>query len=62
MPGAIPLMNKSGNSITNAFRTIILEGRKPQNLGVNSCNDLYKETFKSLHKEYDLQFFLHIVV
>ena len=48
---AIPLKNKSGLSITNGFKTILLEGRKPEKLWVDRGSEFYNKTFKSLLKE-----------
>ena len=45
-------MNKSGLSITNAFKTILSEGRKPEKLWVDRGSEFYNKTFKSLLKEY----------
>ena len=49
---AIPLKNKSGLSITNGFKTILSEGRKPENLWVDRGSEFYNKTFISLLKEY----------
>ena len=49
---AIPLKNKSGLSITNGFKTILSEGRKPEKLWVDRGSESYNKTFKSLLKEY----------
>ena len=49
---AIPLKNKSGLSITNGFKTILSEGRKPEKLWVDRGSEFYNKTFKSLLKEY----------
>ena len=49
---AIPLKNKSGLSITNGFKTILSEGRKPEKLWVDRGSEFYNQTFKSLLKEY----------
>ena len=50
---AIPLKNKSGSSITNGFKTILSEGRKPEKLWVDRGSEFYNKTFKSLLKEYE---------
>ena len=52
MHWAIPLKNKSGLSITNGFKTILSEGRKPEKLWVDRGSEFYNKTFKSLLKEY----------
>ena len=49
---AIPLKNKSGLSITNGFKTILSDGRKPEKLWVDRGSEFYNKTFKSLLKEY----------
>ena len=49
---AIPLKNKPGLSITNGFKTILSEGRKPEKLWVDRGSEFYNKTFKSLLKEY----------
>ena len=49
---AIPLKNKSDLSITNGFKTILSEGRKPEKLWVDRGSEFYNKTFKSLLKEY----------
>ena len=49
---SIPLKNKSGLSITNGFKTILSEGRKPEKLWVDRGSEFYNKTFKSLLKEY----------
>ena len=36
---AIPLKNKSGLSITNGFKTILSEGRKPEKLWVDKGSE-----------------------
>ena len=49
----IPSKNKSGLSITNGFKTILSEGRKPEKLWVDRGSEFYNKTFKSLLKEYE---------
>ena len=48
---AIPLKNKSGLSITNGFKIILSESRKPEKLWVDRGSEFYNKTFKSLLKE-----------
>ena len=48
---AIPLKKKSGLSITNAFISILSEGRKPEKLWVDRGSEFYNKTFKSLLKQ-----------
>ena len=49
----IPLTNKSGLSITNGFKIVLGESRKPEKLWVDRGSEFYNKTFKSLLKEYD---------
>ena len=41
---AIPLKKKSGLSITNYFKSILSEGRKPERLWINRGSEFYKKT------------------
>ena len=54
---AIPLKNKSGLSLTNGFKTILSEGRKPEKLWVDRGSEFYNKTFKSLLKEYETKLY-----
>ena len=54
---AIPLKNKSGLSITNGFKTILSEGRKPEKLWVDRGSEFYNKTFKSLLNEYETKLY-----
>ena len=42
----IPLKDKKGNSIVNAFKTIILKGRKPNKIWVDQGSESYNQSFK----------------
>ena len=48
---AIPLKNKSGLSITNGFKIVLSEHRKPEKLWVDKGSEFYDKAFKSLLKE-----------
>ena len=61
---AIPSKNKSSLSITNGFKSILgeapqggSEGRKPENLWVDSGSEFYNKTFKSLLKKYETELY-----
>ena len=54
---AIPLKNKSGLSITNGFKIVLSESRKPEKLWVDRCSEFYNKTFNSLLKEYETQLY-----
>ena len=53
----ILLNNKSGLSITNGFKTILSEGRKPEKLWVERGSELYNKTFKSSLKEHETELY-----
>ena len=46
----IPLKDKRGISIINAFQKIISEGRKRNKIRVDQCGEFYKNIFKSVLK------------
>ena len=50
---AIPLKNKSGLSITNDFKIVLGEHRKPEKV-MDRGSEFYNKIFKSLHKEYEI--------
>ena len=54
---ASPLKNKSGLSITNGFKIVLGEGRKPEKLWVDRGSEFYNQTFKSLLKEYGTEMY-----
>ena len=61
---AIPLKNKSGLSITNGFKLILVENpqggsesRKPEKLWVDRGSEFYNKTFKSLLKEHETELY-----
>ena len=53
----IPLKNKSGLSITNGFKIVLGESRKPEKLWVDRGSEFYNKTFKSLLKEYETKLY-----
>ena len=44
---AVPLKNKTGESVTEAFNNIVSEGRTPKNLWVDEGKEFYNKTFQS---------------
>ena len=54
---ANPLKNKSGLSITNGFKIVLGEQRKPKKFWVDRVSEFYKKTFKSLLKEYETELY-----
>ena len=51
------MKNKSGLSITNGFKIILGEHRKPEKLWVERGSEFYNKTFKSLLKEYETELY-----
>ena len=54
---AIPLKNKSGLSITNGFKIVLNEHRKPEKLWLGRASEFYNKTFKSFLKEYGIELY-----
>ena len=56
---AIPLKNKSCLfiTITNGFKIVLGEHRKPENLWVGRGSEFFNKTFKSLLKEYETKLY-----
>ena len=54
---AIPLKSKSGISLTNGFKFILPEARKPEKLWVDRSSQFYNETFLYLLKEYETKLY-----
>ena len=46
----IPLKDKKGTSIVNAFQKIITEGRKPNKIWVDQVSEFYNQSFKEFLK------------
>ena len=46
----IPLKDKKGTSIVNAFQKIIAEGRKPNKIWVDQCSEFCNKSFKDFLK------------
>ena len=47
------MKNKSGLHITNGFKIVLGESRKPEELRVDRGSEFYNKTFKSLLKKYE---------
>ena len=50
----IPLKDKKGESVTNAFKTILNKGRKPQYLWVDKGKEFYNKHLKDLLEKYNI--------
>ena len=53
----IPLKDKKGESVTNAFKTILNKGRKPQYLWVDKGKEFYNKHLKDLLEKYNIQIY-----
>ena len=54
---AIPLKNKSDLSMTNGFKILLSEHRKPKKLWVDRGSEFYNKTIKSLLKEFETKLY-----
>ena len=50
----IPLKGKKGETVTDAFKTIFKEGRKPQYLWTDKGKEYYNKHMKELLKKYNI--------
>ena len=46
----VPLKDKKGTSILNAFKKIVLEGRKPNKIWVDQGSEFYDNYFQDISK------------
>ena len=53
----VPLRDKKGNSIVNAFQKIISEGRKPNKIWVDQGSELYNNSFKNFLKINEIKMY-----
>ena len=53
----VPLRDKKGNSIVNAFQKIISEGRKPNKIWVDQGSGLYNNSFKNFLKINEIKMY-----
>ena len=51
----IPLKNKRGTSIVNAFQKIISEGRKPNKIWTDQGSEFYNNSFKDFLKMNNIE-------
>ena len=50
----VPLMDKEGETVTEAFKTIFKEGRKPQYLWTDKGKEYYNKNMKELLEKNDI--------
>ena len=53
----IPIKDKKGVSIVNAFQKIISEGRKPNNIWVDQGSEFYNNSFKDFLKINNIEMY-----
>ena len=53
----IPLRDKKGTSIANAFQQIILQGRKPNKISVDQGGEFYNKPFKDFLKINNIEMY-----
>ena len=53
----IPIKDKKGTSIVNAFQKIISEGRKPNKIWVDQGSEFYNNSFKDFLKINDIEMY-----
>ena len=53
----IPIKDKKGTSIVNAFKKIISEGRKPNKIWVDQGSEFYNNTFKDFLKINNIEMY-----
>ena len=56
----IPLKDKKGTSIVNAFQKIITERRKPNKMWVDQGSEFYNQSFKDFLKINNIEMYLYI--
>ena len=53
----VPIKDKKGNSIVNAFQKIISEGRKPNKIWVDQGSEFYNNSFKEFLKINNIEMY-----
>ena len=53
----VPIKDKKGTSIVNAFKKIILKGRKPNKIWVNQGSEFYNYAFKDFLKLNNIEMY-----
>ena len=53
----VPIKDKKGNSIVNAFKKIIWRGRKPNKIWVDQGSELYNNSFKDFLKIMNIEMY-----
>ena len=53
----VPITDKKGSSIVNAFKKIISEGRKPNKIWVDQGSEFYNNAFKDFLKINNIEMY-----
>ena len=53
----VPIKDKKGTSIVNAFKKIISEGRKPNKIWVDQGSEFYNNSFKDFLKTNNIEMY-----
>ena len=53
----VPIKDKKGTSIVNAFQKIISEGRKPNKIWVDQGSEFYNKSFKDFLKINNIEMY-----
>ena len=53
----IPIKDKKGTSIVNAFKKIISKERKPNKIWVDQCSEFYNQSFKDFLKINNIEMY-----
>ena len=53
----VPIKDKKGTSIVNAFKKIISEGRKPNKIWVDQGSEFYNNSFKDFLKVNNIEMY-----
>ena len=55
----VPIKDKKGTSIVNAFQKIISKGRKPNKIWVDQGSEFYNNSFKDFLKINNIELYSH---
>ena len=58
---AIQVKSKSGENVTMAMRSILIQGRVPKNLQTDDGKEFYNAKFSELMKKYNIHLYLSLI-
>ena len=53
----VPIKDKKGISIVNAFKKLTSEGRKPNKIWIDQCSESYNNSFKYFLKRNNIEMY-----